>query len=247
MVSRENVPVARKGKGAITNVLWKVPMMWAGNILPNYKEVFGAASRRIVCFSFDKPIVNQDGGLVSRIIENELGNLLVKCTWLYRQLADAHGNKKFISFTPEYFSIAAQEVTAEMNLMANWFLHGKELSTGMGGAVYTEHADDPAHFELCSDITNAFRACCEFKGMCTRQDDVKGWVSSACQMMGYVDTKEYVAAQGLTGMAGSNESLLGVTAAARSGATGASGQDATSKGALSAAATDESSDGAVVL
>ncbi|KAJ3068956.1 hypothetical protein HK102_007024, partial [Quaeritorhiza haematococci] len=92
MVSGETVPVPLKGTQSVT-VEWKVPMIWAGNVLPNYPAQEGASTRRLVSFDFNNPIVNMDGGLFRRIVQNELGNLFVKTVTKYRRLALEHGDR----------------------------------------------------------------------------------------------------------------------------------------------------------
>lgn len=52
MVSGEAVEIPRKHQTALQRVNWKVPMVWASNYIPDYKDSAGAVARRIMVFKY---------------------------------------------------------------------------------------------------------------------------------------------------------------------------------------------------
>ena len=84
MVTGEGVSVARKNKTAISDQDWTVPMLRAGNYLPDYNDNSGSISRRLVVFLFSVLITARNTALKDTIIRDELVTLMIRCMVRYR-------------------------------------------------------------------------------------------------------------------------------------------------------------------
>ncbi|KAJ3079982.1 hypothetical protein HK102_003390 [Quaeritorhiza haematococci] len=162
MITGDPTNVAIKHKDPV-NMNWKAPMIWAGNMYPDYVDVRGSISRRIAKFEFNNIVTQTDGTLVNRITDTELGSLFVKCVSRYRFEAAKHQHGRFIDFAPEYFRTADLEVTEAMNLFAQWLNGDADDNRTEYGTVHIE--DCPDHVEWVSNIKSEFERSCRFKNI----------------------------------------------------------------------------------
>ena len=75
MASGEGVSIARKNKQAISDQSWTVPLVMAGNPIPDYKDNSGSISRRLAMFLFTTLV--QEKNAVQTIMEQKI-NILVQ-------------------------------------------------------------------------------------------------------------------------------------------------------------------------
>ena len=107
--------IAVKGGSSFTEE-WKVPLLFAGNWLPNFIDK-GQISRRMLVANFETLISEEkrDISLKSRIIKEELPNLINKCLVYYKNLLEKDHSKSIIQLCPEYFIEQQQEQKMEQN------------------------------------------------------------------------------------------------------------------------------------
>lgn len=95
MVTGEAINVPRKNQTPIQGP-WLVPMIMAGNEVPNWEDKSGSVHRRIAVFSMKKA-VNKD--LANQKLDEELKNdpapLLTKCARAYLELSQRYGEVSF--------------------------------------------------------------------------------------------------------------------------------------------------------
>lgn len=114
------VPIAVKGGNGFT-IDWNVPMVWAGNWIPDYIDK-GQISRRMLVANFEKNIINPDPTLKKRIIENELPAFIYKCLMYYKKVLNNNKNKDVWGICPEYFLEQQQELKVERNPLYKFLL-----------------------------------------------------------------------------------------------------------------------------
>jgi hypothetical protein len=109
MISGEPVSIQRKNQVALS-VVWKVPIMLAGNECAKWINNSDSITRRMVLAFFERKVPSDkvDPNLDIKIQAN-IGNLLHKCSCAYKSAVDEFGNcdlwaKKMNPFTkqPEY-------------------------------------------------------------------------------------------------------------------------------------------------
>lgn len=103
MVSGESVSVAIKNQTSLS-VKWTVPIILAGNELPNMTDNGGSLQRRLVIPNFKKKVLAKDSEAdleKQLILESPL--FLQKAVKAYLDMVNKVGNKGFWSFSPQYF------------------------------------------------------------------------------------------------------------------------------------------------
>jgi hypothetical protein len=128
MVSGDQVSVSRKHKKAITHLPWKVPMIFAGNNYPDYKDNSGSISRRFVVFPFDKHIATgRDTKLKEKIVDQELVPVMLRCIVQYRRSCDRFQGKDFwTDIAPESMKEAQNDTKTETNSLTNFIVNGDD-------------------------------------------------------------------------------------------------------------------------
>jgi energy-coupling factor transporter ATP-binding protein EcfA2 len=118
MVSAEDIQIPRKNQRAIS-VPWKVPMVWASNLIPDYKDASGAVSRRIMLFMYRKFLnaAMKDTTLQDRIIANELPALVWKCVKAYLEAVSEHGQSDIWTFCPKELLDNQEEIRTSTDFM----------------------------------------------------------------------------------------------------------------------------------
>lgn len=113
MISGETVSVAEKFKTA-KKVLWKTPIVGAGNEMPGYSDNSGSISRRIVPFEFKKHVTHTNTRL-GKMLEDELPALVYKGNMAYLSMVRKYGNIGIWEALPEYFIKTRQAMRARIN------------------------------------------------------------------------------------------------------------------------------------
>ena len=111
-VTGGKVSTAVKNKEAIT-MDWKVPMLWAGNWLPDYLDK-GQVSRRLLTANFEKIVNKPDPSLKKRILENELPAFIYKCLSYYKKMIEQN-DLDIWNICPAYFLEQKEELRIERN------------------------------------------------------------------------------------------------------------------------------------
>jgi hypothetical protein len=123
-VTGGKVSTAVKNKDAIT-MDWKVPMLWAGNWLPDYLDK-GQISRRLLTANFEKIVNKPDPSLKKRIIENELPAFIYKCLSFYKKMIEKN-DLDIWSICPEYFLEQKEELRIERNPFYKFLLENSQF------------------------------------------------------------------------------------------------------------------------
>ena len=113
MVSGESISVAAKFQKAFTTE-WTVPGIMAGNEVPSFSDNSGSISRRLLVFSFEKPVVNGDMRLGDKL-GAEMPHLLLKCNRAYLEAAGKWGSKNVWNSLPQYFHDTRAEMAQAVN------------------------------------------------------------------------------------------------------------------------------------
>jgi len=123
-VTGGKVSTAVKNKDAIT-MDWKVPMLWAGNWLPDYLDK-GQISRRLLTANFEKIVNKPDPSLKKRIIENELPAFIYKCLSFYKKMIEKN-DLDIWNICPEYFLEQKEELRIERNPFYKFLLENSQF------------------------------------------------------------------------------------------------------------------------
>lgn len=125
VVSGEIVNISRKNKISL-NKKWDVPIMMAGNYLPNYDDKSGSISRRLAIFKFEKEITVKDTKLESNIIKYELSNILIKCIKAYNMMLERHDTQAFEDWDIKYFINNREELKEQSNPFYSFLVNVNE-------------------------------------------------------------------------------------------------------------------------
>jgi hypothetical protein len=125
MISGEPVSVARKSKIAVSNQRWVVPMIAAGNHLPDYQDKSGSISRRMVVFPFDTLILDRNTELKEGVIGTELVRIMLRCIYKYRKTCNDHASKDFWKcIAPQSLREIQDETKESTNYLAHFLANG---------------------------------------------------------------------------------------------------------------------------
>ena len=127
MASGEGVSIARKNKTAISHENWTVPLVMAGNPMPDYKDNSGSISRRLAMFLFTTLVQEKNTTLEADIISQELVTVMLRCIWKYKTLAqDMKGKEFWKHVAPEDLKDAQSQVKEQTNYLANFLKNGDD-------------------------------------------------------------------------------------------------------------------------
>ena len=127
MVTGEGVSVARKNKTAVSDQDWTVPMIGAGNYLPDYNDNSGSISRRMVVFLFSVLITTRNTRLKDEIIKGELVTVMLRCIVRYRTTCEKWGSADFwTKIAPASLREVQTEVKESTNYLANFLMNGDD-------------------------------------------------------------------------------------------------------------------------
>lgn len=142
MVSGENMAIGRKGKDQITT-LWEVPMLWGGNVLPDYKDKGGSISRRLAIFDMNRSVENKDTTLSHHIKQDELDLIVIKAVKSYYHFIKFFGNTTFVDwgkkFGIEYFDERIEQVRQETNLLYQFLTASPGTNETRNSDIYIVH------------------------------------------------------------------------------------------------------------
>ena len=125
ILSGETVSIARKNKTAVNELEWTVPMIGAGNYLPDYKDSSGSISRRLAVFLFVNLVQDKNTLLDQAVIDSELVTVMLRCIYSYRSACARLTGKEFWSHVAPRDIIETQEsVKEETNHLANFIQNG---------------------------------------------------------------------------------------------------------------------------
>ena len=125
ILSGETVSIARKNKTAVNELEWTVPMIGAGNYLPDYKDSSGSISRRLAVFLFVNLVQDKNTLLDQAVIDSELVTVMLRCIFSYRSMCARVSGKEFWSHVAPREMIEQQEsVKEETNHLANFIQNG---------------------------------------------------------------------------------------------------------------------------
>lgn len=127
-VTNGNVSISVKNGSAI-NMIWKIPMLWAGNFQVSYIDQ-GQISRRLLIANFEKLVNNPDTSLKSEIINNELPAFINKCLNYYKKMLDNSNNKTIWQICPEYFLDQQEELKMERNPLYKFLMENTRYKQG---------------------------------------------------------------------------------------------------------------------
>jgi phage/plasmid-associated DNA primase len=89
MVAGDPVSVARKNETPL-QLVWRLPMYLAGNAIPDrWKDGYGSLLRRVVLFRFLQTVQKVDASIEDKILQDEIGGVLVLWARSYQNLLAA--------------------------------------------------------------------------------------------------------------------------------------------------------------
>lgn len=117
MIAGESVNIHVKNKPPRT-IEFRIPGTMACNVLPNWKDSAGAASRRMIVFPFRVKVKKGDGDLQKRI-EQKYGNYMFKSNGMYRIVArdSGHGLKNIWDLLPPLFHETKKRVRQDTDIV----------------------------------------------------------------------------------------------------------------------------------
>ncbi len=130
MVSGENVNTPIKGINNDGGFIWIVPMIMAGNELPNYINKGNSIGRRlfIIPFMILVPPEMRDSNLEDKL-ESELSNFLQKINCAYLSLLNKLNGSDIKTILPDYFLDTAKNVSTDTNTF-NEYLESEHVEYG---------------------------------------------------------------------------------------------------------------------
>ncbi len=112
-ITNGQVPIAVKNKDGFT-IVWKAPMIWAGNYYPEYIDK-GQVSRRLLIANFENQISHPNPQLKKLILQKELSAIINKCNTFYTKAIEQNKDKSVWNFCPEYFLDQRDDLRSERN------------------------------------------------------------------------------------------------------------------------------------
>ena len=162
MATGESVNIARKNKTAVSLSKWTTPMIIAGNFLPNYKNKSGSFSKRMCVFMFSNIIPQYDTELKTKVIQNELAHITIRCIVKYREACTTFESKEF------WRHVACQElkdqqieVQQESSYLTMFLRHGND---------YYQVLHDEKSVTSLQDLNSAFSNYMRFVHKITRSN-----------------------------------------------------------------------------
>lgn len=118
MTEGEDISLNDKYKDA-KEVIWKSPMIFAGNEVMGWIDFGGNLARRIMLVNMMKKVRRQDMDLKYKVFLNEIAALTFKWNCAYRMKAKECGQDSIWKHVPQYFMDTRKALTSQTNsLMA---------------------------------------------------------------------------------------------------------------------------------
>jgi hypothetical protein len=148
MITGEDININVKFKTPLIKK-WQIPMIGCGNVLFDYNDTSGSASRRLAVFRFLKLVQNRDTQLVQKIVSNELITIMLRCMVKYRNLAEENKGMDFWKeIAPDCMVETKNEVAEETNHIANFLANGDD---------YYQIIHDSGSVTTLKDFERAFK------------------------------------------------------------------------------------------
>jgi hypothetical protein len=85
MTSGDGMEIPRKGTTSL-NVTWKAPVIMASNHMPDYVNSGNNVGRRLVTMRFDSVVTDPEEGLLERILDSEMPQIIARCLGEYKDM-----------------------------------------------------------------------------------------------------------------------------------------------------------------
>lgn len=129
MASGESVSIAVKNKNTIQKE-WKAPVALAGNELPDFNDISGSVSRRLLVFKFDTKPRSENANLLNEI-KARMGDIIFKANVLYRYMIKNGANESLWEVIPSYFQDIRTETQRALNVIED-YMEEARTSEGVG-------------------------------------------------------------------------------------------------------------------
>ena len=162
IISGERVSVAQKHQMPLL-IEWVVPMIMAGNEVPEWADNSGSVQRRIVVFDFEHAIremdtrlmdkmrngydVRDDAGELVRTVPPEVGPLIWKMNEAYREAAAKCEGRNVWSVLPRYFHGKQDEIAQQTNPLEGFLNSDRVRFPGPGEPADTVFCPAEAFIE----------------------------------------------------------------------------------------------------
>lgn len=173
MVEGNKIKITRKNKAAI-NTRWTVPMLWAGNFPPDYKNANGLAiARRLLTIPFPHvvPFSQQNPRILEKIKATELPAILKRCVRTYFEMVRLNDEKSVWDFCPDVFKKNQESLIKEYNHVLAFLTGGLSKNRGTNACYEFIMGDDNTLTRL-SDFEDAYVDCFKKKIPC-RDAEIK--------------------------------------------------------------------------
>ncbi len=155
IISGEEVQIATKHKTA-SSVEWKVPIIVAGNEVPQYSDNAGSISRRLLVFLFNKKVAaNKSDTQLAHKLKKEISTILPLCIRAYLDAVNRYGESDIWNVVPKYFRDSRDEMAETTNALVH-FLNSDRV-------VYNDDKDDvdPNKYVKESVFIDVFNSHCK--------------------------------------------------------------------------------------
>jgi len=116
------------------NHTWTVAMLWGGNWYIGYLDK-GQVTRRVLVAEFQRLVQTVDPTLEKRILQSELGALMLKCLRLYQTYREKYQDQGVWSFAPAYFHDTQREMKMDRNPLFHFLVEGGKFEKRMDSYV----------------------------------------------------------------------------------------------------------------
>jgi len=147
LISGEAMSLAKKHETAKTGI-WNVPVIFAGNEVPNYSDNSGSISRRLLVFNFNKKVKKADTKLMQKL-EKEIGHIIHACNRIYLNAVSEFGSEEVWNVCPQYFRDTRDEMAESTNPLVA-FIKSDRVILGPSLYVPDKEFEDAFH-EYCKD------------------------------------------------------------------------------------------------
>jgi hypothetical protein len=130
-------------------------MIFCGNVLPDYPDIMGSVSRRLVVAHFSHSVENKDRDmtLTKKIIQEELPSILLKSLNTYFGLVGMHRASEFTTWCPPYFRETGT-LLHDNNYMYKFLTAGPDDNKSSTHRYYIVHK--PGAFANLADVKKMF-------------------------------------------------------------------------------------------
>ena len=150
MVSSDTMTINKKHQKSGDDIKWTAPMLLAGNSFPDFVDSSEALTRRVVMFSFDKPINYKDSDpLLEEKLKNEIPQIIHRHNLAYLDWINKYKKHNIWDLLPEYFQKRRKEVSLSTNGLAS-FIESDEIKLDPSSKIICSrfHQELNAHLRL---------------------------------------------------------------------------------------------------